>query len=442
MTPETENTLPRRELLSGSAIKIRIAVVSSLVLAVGSWLAPRAAQTQVAPSQELAAPLLEEQVQQREASQRFVGVQDIAAQVRQHSVAVMTAAPAIASRNDFSGPPAALPAAAAGFGVYISDTRVLAHSRALDGRSSAPLSVDSGRTVEGQVVAYEPSTGLVLLRTEPAGVPPVILASEAPPAGALAVGVGRSEGHDMAVPVFVTAVVGGNRYTIGAVNESILPGMPVFTLGGELFAVAAPDGGETRAIPAREAADRLLALEASGERHSSLGLGFQAPTGALARTFGEQGVVITAVVEGGPADLAGLQAGDVLLRVGEVVIDSVDTATQALRSSEVGAPVSVRIRRANRVREVEATPALAYAVAALAAGSTDGATGPEARVLFPAAVLQQSVIPPTARVLAVNGRPLTSRAQAQRALRTARTPVPVLLRQGNNRFFVAIEPTR
>lgn len=441
MTQDSENTLRRRELLAGSAIKIRIAIASILVLAVGSWLTPPAAQRQVAPSQERAAPLLEEQVQQREASLRFVGVQDVAAQVREHSVAIMTPAPAVGSRNDFSAPPDSLPAVA-GFGVYISDTHVLAHGRALDGRPSVPLSAEAGRTMDAHVVAYEPSTGLVLLRTEPAGVPPVTLASEAPVAGELAVGVGRSEGHDVAVPVFVTAVVGGNRYTIGAVNESVLPGMPVFTLGGELFAIAVPDGDEIHAVPAREAADRLLALAATGERRSSLGLGFQAPTGLLARTFGERGVVITDVVEGGPADLAGIQAGDVLLRVGDVEIDSVEAATQALGSNAAGTPVSARIQRANRVREMDVTPALAYAVAALADASGDGATGPEARVLFTASVLQQSAIPPTARVLTVNGRPATSRAQAQRALQIARTPVPILLRQGNNRFFVAVDPTQ
>ena len=441
MTHDRDGAVQQRKLLGDGAVKIRIAVASVLVLGVGSWLTPRAAQTQLVPSQELSAPLLEEQVQLRAASQRFVGVQDVAADAREHTVAVMMPAPARGSRNDFSEPVAAFPSPVAGFGVYVSDTQVLAHSLALDGRSSVPLSGGAGRPVDALVVAYDPPTGLVLLQTPPSGIQPVVFASAAPPAGALAVGVGRAEGHDMAVPVFVTGV-GGNRYTIGAVNESILPGMPVFTLAGELFAVAAPDGAEVRAIPAREAADRLLASGASGRRHSSFGLGFQAPAGLLAGPFGEAGVVVTDVIDGGPADLAEIQAGDVLLRVGDVDIDSVDAATQALGSHEVGAPVSLRVRRANRVRSVEVTPALAYAVAALARARGPGSTGPEARVLFPTSVLEQSAIPPTARVLTVNGRAPTSRAQVQREIRAARTPVPVLLRQGSNRFFVAIEPAR
>jgi hypothetical protein len=95
-----------------------------------------------------------------------------------------------------------------------------------------------------------------------------------------------------------------------------------------------------------------------------------------------------------------------------------------------------------RVRDVEVIPALAFEIAALARASGDAPSGVEARVVFPAAVLEASVIPPSARVLMMNGRAVTSRAQAQRELRLARAPVPVLLQQGGSRFFVAIEPTR
>jgi hypothetical protein len=100
------------------------------------------------------------------------------------------------------------------------------------------------------------------------------------------------------------------------------------------------------------------------------------------------------------------------------------------------------VRRTGRTRDLEVTPALAYEVAALARASADGPSGPEARALFPAPLLERSAIPPSARVLSMNGRAATSRTQAQRELRLARAPIPVLLRQGNNRFFVAIEPAQ
>jgi serine protease Do len=440
MTSSQHDERPHRKLLAGGRIKIRIALASGLILALGAWLTPRAAQTTLTPSEERAAPLLEEQAQLREASRAFVGVQDIAAEVRAHSVAIpMPAAPSLMSRTDFSEPDSPRPLA--GFGVFVSDTHVLTHGVALDGRSAVQLALGPDEAgVEATVAAYEPATGLVLLQTATAGRTPATLAADAPPAGALAVGVGRFSGDDIAVPVFITRA-GADRYTLGT-DEAILPGMPVFNLAGELFAVAAPDGREVRAIPVRAAAERLLARAASGERRSSFGIGFQTPSGLLTSAFGETGVVITEVLEGGPADLADLQVGDVILTIGDTQVDSTESATRQLSSAMVGVPVRLNTLRAGRTRDVEVTPGLAYEIAALARARVETPGGPEARVVFPASVLEAHAISPSARVLSVNGRTVTSRAQVQRELRLARAPVPVLLREGNNRFFVAIEPAR
>lgn len=437
MTDTSDLAQHPRKLLAGGAVKVRIAVASALVLSVGAWLAPRAAETRLTPSQERAAPLLEEQVQQERASATFTGVQDLAARVRAHSVAVVMPSQPSGSQNDYSETAGSNPVT--GFGVYVSDTHVLTHSSALDGRSSVSLWAGGSSTRQAQVAAYEPQTGLVLLQTEPSGVKPVAVASQMPAAGALAVGVGRAEGREIALPVFVTSA-GGEGYTIGAVNEEIMPGTPVFTLAGELFAIAAPDGRAVRAVPVHAATDRLFTRALARERRSSVGLGFQAPTASMAATFGEDGVVITDVIEGGPADLAGLAVGDVLLRVGEVEIDSIDVARQVLGSSAVGSPIAFRVRRASRVRDVEVTPVLAYEVAALSRARGDGPAGPEARVIFSPSVLERASIPPSARVVTVAGRAATSRAQTERQLRLARGPVPVLLQQGESRFFVILEP--
>jgi len=434
---------PTRKLLSGRGMKTRIAAAGVAILAVGAWLTPRAAQTPTPLSapQERAAPLLEEQVQLREASQPFLGVQDVAARVRGHSVAI--AAPAlvaIPTRNDFSEPGTRLPQAA-GFGAFVSDTYVLAHSVTLGGRSAVPLSITDGRAAEGRVVVYEPSTGLVLLQTEPLGRLPAALADGAPVLGTLAVAVGRWDGGDVAVPVFVTGT-GGDRFTITALNDDIRRGMPIYTLQGELLAIAAPDGAEVLAFPAREAAARLIARAAAGERRSSVGVTLQQPVGALARTFGDTGVVVTDVVTGGPADQAGLQAGDVLLAIGDIDVDSVDTARRALSSREIGIPTTLRIVRGGRGRTIEVTPALAYEVAALArARAQDATPGLEVGILFPAPVLDREGVPPAARVISINGRPISSLAQARRELRPGRSPALMLLRQGDDRFFAAIDPT-
>jgi S1-C subfamily serine protease len=428
-----------RKLLAGGAIKVKLALGSAAVLTVGAWLAPRASPTELSAPQERAAPLLEEQVQLRQASQPFLGVQDVAASVLEHSVAiVLPPSPAVPSRNDYSeSGGGTMPVS--GFGVFVSDSHVLTHSVALDGHSSAEVS-GNARKIPARVVTYEPSTGLVLLEVEPLPRPiSATLATEAPMPGALAVAVGRSEERDLAVPLFVTSVE-RDRYAISAISSDLFPGMPVFNLSGELLAITAPDRQHVQAIPVREAAARMVARASMGERRSSFGLGFQVATGRLVDAFGREGVIVSEVIPGGPADTADVQVGDVLLAVGDARIDSADTATRVLSTATIGTAMTLRLRRNARSLDVSATPAMAYDIAALARADADAPLAPEARVLFPAAVLEKAAIPPSARVISVNGRRVTSRVQVQRDLRLAREAVPVLLRYGRSQFFVAVEP--
>jgi S1-C subfamily serine protease len=429
------------KLLARGSVKIRIALASAVALALGAWLTPAVEPTNISPPQEHAAPLLEEQVQLREINRPFVGVQDIALRVKPHSVTILKPMPPpIPSRTDYSEL-ANVATRAAGFGVFVSDTHVLTHAMALDGESSVDLALENATTRRARVVAYEPTYGLALLQTDPSGKPSVAMAAERPAAGALAVAVGRADDRDLAVPVFITSV-GADRYTIGAVGETLMPGMPLFTLDGELFAIAAPDGPEVRAIPVRQMAAKMMARAAAGENRSSFGLGIQAPAGALAAVFGKEGVIVSEVLAGGPADTADIVVGDILLAVGEVEIDSVDTAARALSTANLDTPVTLRVRRADRVSDVTVTPAPAYEVAALSRAATETVRAPEARILFPAALLEAQPIAPAAQVISVDGRPATTRVQVQRVLRTARTAIPVLLRHGDRQFFVAIEPVR
>lgn len=432
---EAQEARPGTKLLAAPRVKLRLALACGLILGAGALLAPRAAPTALSAPQERAAPLLEEQSALTQTASPFRGVRDVAARVREHSVAI-PAPPRLAAPtlNDFAEPPDR--PRPAGFGVFVSDGYVLTHSAALDGRTSIPLATAGGRMLDARVAAFELSTGLALLQTEPASRPSLTLAQDAPGAGTLAVAVGRWDGRDIAVPLFVTTV-GTNRYRLGTSDEAVFSGMPLYTLDGELFAIAAGNGRDSVAFPVREAANRLMARAAAGERLVSFGLGLQGVTGALGSIFGSGGVLVNQVVRGGPADTAGIAPGDLLLAVGEVETGSTEAAARALSLVTADAAAALRISRDGRVRTVQATPAPAYQVAALARAAVAGPPGPEAAVLFPEAVLDQAGIPAGARVLSVNGRAVSSRAQATRELRGGKS-IPVLLDLAGSRFFAAI----
>jgi hypothetical protein len=72
-------------------------------------------------------------------------------------------------------------------------------------------------------------------------------------------------------------------------------------------------------------------------------------------TFSGQGVKVDGVIEGRPAQKAGIQAGDVILQLGDHLITSVETYMQALNRFEKGQQTTVTIKRGTEVKEFPIT---------------------------------------------------------------------------------------
>jgi membrane-associated protease RseP (regulator of RpoE activity) len=257
----------------------------------------------------------------------------------------------------------------------------------------------------------------------------------------LAVAAASWRGRDIAVPLFLTTVA-SDRYTVTAAVPPAFQTIPLYTLEGELLGIISGDGPERHAFPAGQAIQSLLARASKGERSASLGVFFQELTPALQQAFGEGGVLMSDVVEGGPADQAGLQAGDVLVRIGDAEVTTVEATKQAVSALHVATEMTLELRRAGRIRSVQVAPALTYQVSWLARRERSTASAVEAGAVFSTEVLEGAGIAPDARVLSVNGRVVSSRAQVDRELRRARSPLRVLLHDGDTQFFAAIAPRR
>ena len=101
------------------------------------------------------------------------------------------------------------------------------------------------------------------------------------------------------------------------------------------------------AIPANEAVDVAEQLIADGSaEHPSLGVSVGNADG---------GAGIADVVPGGPAAAAGLEAGDVVTRVGERRVTDVDGLIAAIRDHEPGEQVAITFLRDGRAQTVTAT---------------------------------------------------------------------------------------
>jgi len=79
-----------------------------------------------------------------------------------------------------------------------------------------------------------------------------------------------------------------------------------------------------------------------------LGLTFQEVSGQLARYFklpGEEGLLVTSVEEGGPAQKAGIRAGDAILRVGGRDVRDADALREQVARAESGQDLGVTVQR-------------------------------------------------------------------------------------------------
>ena len=418
--------------------KVVIAAVSAAALSAGALLKPDASPAALTPPKEHSAPLLEEQSQRRAPLQAFAELQEIGTAVVQHTVAIpAVVAPARTPVLDFPSPPR--PLGPAGFGVIVSPAgMVLTKASALEGRETLQLQLADGTFVEARLTAFEPETGLAVLSTsapQPVAAPPI--AQTRVQAGSLAAAAARWDSIDVVAPVFITEVR-DNSYRFTAAGSSLPAGTPIFMLDRQLFAIAAGPEGPGWAYPVHEAVARLGAAVSAGRGlPASLGITLQ-PRDALADAFGDRGVIVSDVLAGGAADAAGLQPGDVLLAIDGADVESPSAAQRAIGELQPGATVRLRVTAADGAeRDLALTTGSAFGADRLIRRDADAAAAaPDAGGVLSEPQLQAAGLPPTARLLSVNGRPAVSRAQVQRELRTR--PARLYVQHDGRRYFAVL----
>jgi S1-C subfamily serine protease len=181
--------------------------------------------------------------------------------------------------------------------------------------------------------------------------------------------------------------------------------------------------------------DRLTALADAGRGlPASLGISIQPIDAELGAVVGTEGVLISAVEPGSPA-AAVLRAGDALTAIDDTPVASIDAAREAFARLRVDAPATVTVRRNGKPLTVSVTAGQAQGPRK----STDDALdAPAAGDLLSRAQLDAAGIEAGARVLAVNGDPVRTRAAVQGQLRPRRPPALLYVQQDGERFFAVL----
>jgi S1-C subfamily serine protease len=251
-----------------------------------------------------------------------------------------------------------------GSGVVVdSGGLVLTVNYVVMGARRIRVTLAGGRRLEGRVAAQDFASGLALLRV--------------PASGLTVATLGSSDRVQLGTPVFAVAATGPTERRVagglvtdlgqfdayweylldrGIVSSAANPGFgggPLFDLTGSVVGVVSLNlegiGRESLSIPVEHyTRHRRELLEhgyvASQPRRAWLGI-FPHPV--------EEGLVVAGLVPDGPGEQAGLQEGDVIVRVDDEEVSTRPMLYAALWRHGPGERVVLEVMREDRVRRVE-----------------------------------------------------------------------------------------
>jgi serine protease Do len=259
-------------------------------------------------------------------------------------------------------------------GFMLTSAHVVASAEA-EGRASF---VD-GRELDFEVVGLDPLSDLAVLRADGRDLVAAELGdAERLRVGQLVVAIGNPHGFTGSVTAGVVSALGRSLPTRSGANVRVVdnviqtdaalnPG----NSGGALadghsrvvgINTAVAGVGLGLAVPINTATRRVLsALMSEGRfRRAYLGIagGPRPLPPRLAKQLGRRaGVEIVQVVEGGPADRAGLRPEDLLVELAGTPIEGMDELQRVVVSELIGRSVRAKVIRAGRERELELVPA-------------------------------------------------------------------------------------
>ena len=216
---------------------------------------------------------------------------------------------------------------------------ILTNNHVVEGADEIAVMLPGGKVAEARVVGTDPETDLAVLRVEAKGLQPITFADPASvQIGDIVLAVGDPFGVGQTVTQGIVSATGRNRLGINtfenfiqtdaAINPGNSGGALVDASGhlvGINTAIYSRSGGSQGigfAIPVSLARQVMEQIIATG-RVSRGWLGVSARDVIHETTGAAAGAALVAVQRGGPADRAGLRAGDTVLSInGKEVVDT------------------------------------------------------------------------------------------------------------------------
>lgn len=267
-----------------------------------------------------------------------------------------------------------------GSGVIVSaDGYILTNNHVVEGADEIDVTLNDSRHARGKVIGTDPDTDLAVLKIELDKLPVIVLGnSDALQVGDQVLAIGNPFGVGQTVTSGIVSALGRNQLGINTfenfiqTDAAINPGNSggaLIDVNGNLeginTAIYSRSGGSMGigfAIPVSTAKQVLEDIVTSGKvTRGWIGVEPNDLSPELAETFGVKasaGVIITGVLQNGPAAKAGVRPGDVITGVGEKSIGNTQELLSAVAGLKPGTATRFALQRGSDKLELDVTPGL------------------------------------------------------------------------------------
>ena len=261
-----------------------------------------------------------------------------------------------------------------GSGFIISDEGfILTNSHVVSGADEIKVKLSDGREFKGEVKGLDEKLDIGLIKIDAKDHLPVASLGDSDRirVGEWVMAIGNPFGLAQTVTAGIVSatgrVIGTGPYDdFIQTDASINPGNsggPLFNINGEVIgintAIVAGGQGIGFAIPVNMAKNILAQLKETGKvTRGWLGVVVQPITPELAQSFGlegKNGALISEIAKDGPAEKAGMKAGDIILEFDGKKINEMNDLPRVVASTPVGREVPVRILRDGKQEQVTVT---------------------------------------------------------------------------------------
>ena len=246
---------------------------------------------------------------------------------------------------------------------------IITNNHVVDKAESISITLSDNTKTEARVIGKDPKTDLALIKIETKRPLNAVKFGDSDKirVGDWVLAIGNPFGLGSSVTAGIVSAksrdIESGPYdsfiqTDASINQGNSGG-PMFNLQGEvigissaIFSTTGASQGVGFAISANLAGWVISQLKEHGEvKRGWIGIKIQPNTPEIADSLGisaNQGVVVSGVTEQGPAQKAGLQAGDIVLSFNRQPIDNTKNLSRLIAETKIGTPAPIEIWRSGQ----------------------------------------------------------------------------------------------